>query len=350
MTKSPALTDPKGSARALGPLTGLALKWVGDERDLRFIRLMAGSGVFFACGAALLYWPGQFRWWLGAVYLAANLIVVAPPCILMSHNVIHRPLFRPEVRWMDKLLPYVWGPFFGHTPESYAAHHVGMHHVEGNLPSDASSTMRFQRDSLRDFGKYVGRFLVIGLWDVSRYFWKARRSRVLWKFLAGELVYYAAIAALFFVNWRATLVVFLAPYVIVRAAMMAGNWGQHAFIDPADPGNSYRNSITCINSIYNQRCFNDGYHIGHHVKMSRHWTEMPEDFERNVETYAKEGAIVFRGVDFFLVWALLMAKRYDVLARRYVDLTGTAPGEAEVIALLKSRTRRIESEALAAAA
>ena len=116
------------------------------------------------------------------------------------------------------------------------------------------------------------------------------------------------VAGLAFVNWRATLVVFVVPFVVTRFAMMAGNWGQHAFIDAASPENCYRNSITCINSGYNRRCFNDGYHIGHHIKQTRHWTEMPEDFLDNVAKYDAERAIVFDRLDFFGVWVLPHAR------------------------------------------
>jgi len=133
--------------------------------------------------------------------------------------------------------------------------------------------------------------------------------------------------------------VLVLPFVITRFAMMAGNWAQHAFIDAAAPGNCYRNSITCINSSYNRRCFNDGYHIGHHLKSTRHWTEMPVEFAGNVETYAAERAIVFEGLDFFGVWLLLMLRRYDSLARRMVALGDASPSLEERIALLRSRTQ-----------
>ena len=102
--------------------------------------------------------------------------------------------------------------------------------------------------------------------------------------------------------------------------MMAGNWGQHAFIDANDPANNYRNSITLINTIYNRRCFNDGYHIGHHLRPHMHWTEMPNDFLRNKDKYAENKAIVFEGMDFQMVWFWLMLKRYDVLADRFVNI------------------------------
>jgi hypothetical protein len=121
--------------------------------------------------------------------------------------------------------------------------------------------------------------------------------------------------------------------------MMAGNWGQHAFIDQADPANCYTNSITCINATYNERCFNDGYHIGHHVKQNRHWTEMPEDFQRNIARYAAEKAIVFQKIDNFIVWLLLMLKRYETLAGLMVQLGETPMTTEEKIALMKSRTQ-----------
>ena len=139
----------------------------------------------------------------------------------------------------------------------------------------------------------------------------------------------------------ATLVVFLVPLVVVRFAMMAGNWAQHAFIDEKAPANSYRNSITCINSAYNKRCFNDGYHIGHHLKQTRHWTDMPDEFKCNVAVYREQGALVFSGIDFFGVWLLLMLKRYDELARRTVHLGPEPRSNDELVALMRSRTRSI---------
>jgi hypothetical protein len=120
-----------------------------------------------------------------------------------------------------------------------------------------------------------------------------------------------------------------------------GNWGQHAFIDAKRPGDSYVNSITCINSGYNKRCFNDGYHIGHHIKQTRHWTEMPDDFRQNLAKYAEEKALVFEGVDFFVVWLWLMLGRYDWLARRFVHLGPARMSETEIVGLLRTRTARI---------
>jgi fatty acid desaturase len=126
--------------------------------------------------------------------------------------------------------------------------------------------------------------------------------------------------------------------------MMAGNWGQHAFIDADAPANCYRNSITCVNTVYNHKAFNDGYHIVHHLKPALHYTEMAQEFIDNQADYVRERAIVFQGIDFFGVWFLLMTKNYRALAKRYVNLEATPKSEAEIIALLKQRTARIPAE------
>ena len=72
-----------------------------------------------------------------------------------------------------------------------------------------------------------------------------------------------------------------------------------------------------------------------------HYTEMPGEFLKNKDVYAKEKALVFEGLDFFMIWFLLMLKDYKILARKVVRLDGSLKSEEEIIALLKSRTRRI---------
>jgi fatty acid desaturase len=318
----------------------VAERFINDRRDVPFLRLMALTTVTVIPTGLLLFVPGQFRWWLAAVHLALVVYLMAP-FVLMLHNTSHRRLFRRPWGWMNQYIPWVLGPFFGESPETYFAHHVGMHHPENNLEDDISSTMRYQRDSIVDFLRYFLRFFFVVLFELMRYLAHKGRRTLMIRCAMGELLFCFGVLGLFYVNWRATLCVFFLPFVITRFAMMAGNWAQHAFIDRAAPENCYRNSITCINSGYNKRCFNDGYHIGHHIKQTRHWTEMPDDFRRNVATYEKERALVFDGVDFFVVWAMLMGKRYGWLAKRYVQLGETRPSDEELVALMRERTARI---------
>ena len=100
------------------------------------------------------------------------------PYILMLHNTSHRRFLvkrydvaqRSTSRWCI-------GPLFGETPYTYFAHHIGMHHPENNLPEDHSSTMRFQRDSAWHFARYFGRFVLLGIIEITGYFLKKKRPR-----------------------------------------------------------------------------------------------------------------------------------------------------------------------------
>lgn len=342
MSDTLELTDPRYEPKDHhGWFDRLALRVINDPRDLPFVRLSAAITLVLGPFAVYLFLPGRFRWWLGVLYLALNFGLFLDRYILMLHNTSHRMLFKKGYRRLNKYIPWVLGPLFGETPDTYFAHHVGMHHAEENLEADLSSTMHYRRDSLAHFLRYWARFFFGGLFELARY--HARRKRwKLWRMTVfGELSWYALVAVLAWVSWQATLVVLVVPFVAVRFLMMAGNWAQHAFIDPAAPGNPYKSSIVCINCRYNRRCFNDGYHVGHHEKANRHWTEMPGDFEAKRARYAAEDAVVFEGIDYFVIWAWLMRKRYDKLADHFVELREQPRSREEVIALLRSRTRPV---------
>jgi len=59
-------------------------------------------------------------------------------------------------------------------------------------------------------------------------------------------------------------------------------------------------------------------------------------------------AIVFQGLDFFVIWFLLMAKQFKTLANHLVFLDGKVPDQKEAIAILKSRLQRFTKEEVAA--
>jgi fatty acid desaturase len=319
---------------------------INDERDRPFLKLMAASAVWAAASCTVLFWPGVFRGWMAALYIAVTMGYFFPPFTLMLHCTSHRPLFQKRFGWMNRLIPWVLGPFYGQTPGTYAAHHIGMHHAEENLWKDKSSTLPFQRDSIVDFGRYFGRFLVWGMPDLMSYLWKNRREKLARQALWGELGFVCAAVALGFYNLPATLTVFVFPVLAGRFLMMCGNWSQHAFIDQRSPENAYRNSITCIEVAYNDRCFNDGYHIGHHLNARLHWTQMREDYERHIDRYASEDALVFRGVDYFVIWALLMCKAHRRLARHVVRFGPHPKSDDEVVALIRERLQPVPAPRL----
>lgn len=316
------------------------LKFIRDERDLPFIYLCLKITFLIIPAAIYLFIPGNFSWYLAIGYLIVNLGIFLGPYVLMLHNTSHRKLFKEKYQFMNNFIPWILGPFYGESPETYFYHHVGMHHAENNLAADISSTMAYQRDSLIDFLKYFGRFFLFGIVELSMYFKQKNKARFLKKILMGEFSFIFMCVLLSFFNWQATLIVFILPFLFVRFAMMSGNWAQHAFIDPTDPGNSYRNSITCINTIYNKKCFNDGYHIGHHLMPAMHWTDMPKNFQDNKEKYVANGSIVFKEMDYFFIWFLLMTHNYKYLASKFVDIGARFSSQEDIILYLKSRTKR----------
>ena len=157
----------------------------------------------------------------------------------------------------------------------------------------------------------------------------------------GELLFILFCVAMSFVSFKATLWVFIIPMFIYRLVAMMGNWAQHSFVDASDPGNEYKNSITCINTKYNVKCWNDGYHISHHEKQTMHWTEHPAYFKNTLDRYVNNDAIVFDGIHFLQVFMLLMRKRYDLLAKNFVSLGDKFHSSKEVETFLRSRTKKI---------
>lgn len=170
---------------------------------------------------------------------------------LMMHQHIHMGgILAKEYRWFDLAFPFITDPLMGHTWNNYYYHHVKHHHVEGNGPDDLSSTVRYQRDNLIHFLLYVGRFFFFVWLDLSLYF---TRKRKLWtglKVATSELSSYTFIYILArYVNFRATLFVLIIPLLLLRVGLMIGNWGQHAFVDEAEPVSDFRSSITLIDVV-----------------------------------------------------------------------------------------------------
>lgn len=337
------ITDPvRAPDYGDGPLSRWCREHLYEARDEVFVRLTLRMMVVMTAAMAALWLAlstTELPWWIAGSAYFALWGWLTPPVILMLHNTMHRPFIR-RPRWLGQAHPFLMSFFFG-MPTGYRDHHLGMHHVEDNMPADLSSTMRYQRDSFLHFLHYFLRFFFLAIIELPIYLWKKRRYMMARRAVLGEAVHVSVIATMMWLDLRFGLIAFLLPFCVVRFMMMAGNWGQHAFVNTARKNDGLSNAITCINCTYNRRAFNDGYHIGHHLKGNRHWTELPQELIDNRETYIREGAIVFEGLDFFMVSVLLWTKQWKVLAKRYVRLDGQPKSDEDVIALLKSRVRPI---------
>jgi fatty acid desaturase len=340
----PVLTDPRQPAppTLLDRLSDrVFLPLIADPRDVIFTRLLTrlllqvvpmAVGLFFlpAWAVGLLAFP----------YLAFVFARFGGPVMLGLHAVTHRPLFRKPLRPLDRVLTHLLPPLWGMTPFAYRAHHVYMHHSEGNGHDDLSSTASYERDNPWHFAHYWARFTFFGYLHLSSWLWRRGRKDAVLRMVLGETVVYGIYGLLLWVNPAAALVVLVLPYLMLRFFMMAGNWTEHAFVDASDPANDFRNSTCLLNTRYNHRCYNAGYHLIHHRLPGLHWADTPAQFERLLPHLVEQDSIVFDGVvnNQQIFWKL-MAKDYDFLAEHLVDIGGRRPSKEEKIAFLKSRTR-----------
>ncbi|KAA8650162.1 uncharacterized protein ATNIH1004_002843 [Aspergillus tanneri] len=263
---------------------------------------------------------------------------------LMKHQYIHlNGILAPSYRWVDWLFPYILDPLLGHTWHSYYYHHVKHHHVEGNGPDDLSSTMWYDRDSPLDFACYVGRFFFLIWLELPLYFWRRGKRAYAVQAAFWELSNYLFLYLLWrYGNARAAFCVFFLPLLTLRLGLMAGNWGQHAFVDPQDPTSDFRSSITLIDVSSNRFCFNDGYHTSHHLHPRRHWRDHPQALLKDRSRYTDEQALVFCNIDYLMLTIRLLRKDYEYIAKCMVPIgtLQTAMTLQERVAMLRERTRR----------
>ena len=189
----------------------------------------------------------RFSWYHGVLHWLMQSYYVGTYTLMMHQHIHMNGILSRKYAWFDRIFPYITDPLMGHTWNSYYYHHVKHHHIEANGPDDLSSTLRYQRDDLCHFLHYVGRFFFFIWLDLPLYFIRKKKISLALKTLGSELTNYFVLFVLATqVNFRATLFAFLLPLLLLRLALMTGNWGQHALVDEVEPDSDFRSSITLI--------------------------------------------------------------------------------------------------------
>ncbi|KAF4973990.1 hypothetical protein FZEAL_9058 [Fusarium zealandicum] len=336
---APQLVD----AWILRPFIAFARSVVRVETDVVMVVHLVLYFTTSVPSAAFLFW--RFSWIHGILHSLMQFSYIGTYTLMMHQHIHQRGILSKRFAAFDLLFPYLTDPLMGHTWNSYFYHHVKHHHVEGNGPNDLSSTLRYQRDNVWHFLHYVGRFLLFILIELPLYFIRKGKPLFAFKVVLWEGAYYSSLALLLRANPKPTTFVFLLPFFFIRAGLMVGNWGQHAFIDHDDPDSDYRSSITLIDVASNRHCFNDGYHTSHHLNPLRHWREHPVSFLKTKDLYASQSALVFYDIDYLMITFRLLMKDYRLLARHMVPMGSQVSMSLEQLeALLESHARQFTDE------
>ena len=107
--------------------------------------------------------------------------------------------------------------------------------------------------------------------------------------------------------------VFVIPFFTCLWLIAIATWAQHCFVDGAEPDNRFRQAINVLDP---NDMFHEGYHLSHHLKPARHFSEMPTAF--SMERLLAEGTVVLEGLNWAEIWLWLMRQRLDVLAEHVV--------------------------------
>src|SRR6476620_2884707 len=323
------------------------LKRIHDKRDLPFVRLLTIVHLSILPVAILLFTSvfGNLWWPVAIVYFYFSQFYFKGSFGLMLHCLCHRKFFKKD-KLMGRYLFWCICPLFGHLGDSYHVHHMGMHHVENNMPEDASCTMGYNRDSFSDFISYWLKFMFLGFHDTFVYFFRRKRKKMYRKVTVSEIGFMVIVTGLCFLNLKATLMVLVIPFIFARFVMMLGNWTQHAFVDPVDPDNDFASNIICLNTSYNHKCWNDGYHAVHHIRPGAHYTELPVIFKQMLPSFKENRTFIFEKIHYLHIFTYLMFKQYDKLASYVVNVESFSDKD-DAIALLKRRTKKFDLKAFA---
>lgn len=249
------------------------LRYRADIRTIGFVTLyfawFAAMWVLLPEGLELASIP-----WAWAVPAFAALCVFSFQGAVSTHNGVHSPIFKK--RWMNKIWQAVLSWTYGHPVSSYVPGHNLSHHKHTQSRSDVMRTTkaRFRWNFLNLF--FFMASCIPSIMKADSTYTKLMRTRhPRWfKQMLIELSSLLLItAALFVLDWRKALVLWIVPHLYAQWGIVTFNLLQH---DGCDENSEYNHSRNFVGKFVNWWTFNNGYHTIHHQTPGLHWSLLPE--------------------------------------------------------------------------
>lgn len=329
----------------------LARKILKDERDSPYLFSYIGIGIYaplLFIGSyyfQVVYLDANNHWgwenWLAA--LASNVLNYGPyfaffsQVATMIHKEGHTPkgMFKKPFEVFNNFHGHFLSLLYGHVPQGYPMGHMRIHHKHDNAAEDVTSTILYNRSHAARFLIYLLEFAFFwtGI-SVAHYHYKKGKMEEFRKMVFGMLAFYGFMAAVMYINFWFGFAYLLIPHLSCIFLLAAINYTWHAWTDPSEPKNIYKNSITVLDGQYN--VYNEDFHVEHHKRPQTHWREYPVNYAKHIDEYKKNRAVIFRDTQAFEVFFLILFNDFEKMADKFVDLNGDMSRE-DIIALLKHR-------------
>ena len=205
---------------------------------------------------------------LQAAGWVALLMMAQVSCGAICHNHHHVNIF--TARPLNRLLEVVMYLQTGTSPYSWTIHHNIGHHHEYLNPARDPSAWKFAdgRPMPRLYYDIVNAAMIYPeIWRIGRGY-PVLFTRFKRMFLLSNLV----LLGFFLVDPVMTLIVFVAPMLILLVLLLDNTFLQHSGLELDNHLVASRN---VENRIYNLTSWNLGFHAAHHMRPGIHWTELP---------------------------------------------------------------------------
>jgi len=239
------------------------LRYTADRRTLAFI-----AGHLVLLGACWFAWPHVGK--LGAAGLVALVAVSAWINAVITHNVMHTPVWRN--RTLNNLTQIALSLTYGFPVSEYVPGHNLSHHRYIQTPRDVMRTtkLRYPINILN----ILFFFLHIGPGVTATnaiYAKEMKKSKPKWiAQLRTEMICaWAFKLTLIAIDWRRGLLLALLPAFYAVWGITTINYIQH---DGCDTEHEYNHSRNFTGRLLNWFTFNNGFHGIHHDAPGMHWS------------------------------------------------------------------------------